>query len=135
MKIFYSETHHLHNPPFELFDGGQRMPYLENPDRMERILSMLREQDWAEILEPEDFGLDPILAVHDADYVDFLHTAFEEWRQDETTYEKTALLSHPGAGPIDRSRSWAGPGTTLSTCPRPSWRGRTRPRSVQLIAP
>ena len=76
MKVFYSESHSLHNPPFELFDGGQHMPYLENPDRMERILSVLRKQDWVEILAPEDFGLDPIIAVHDAGYVDFLRTAY-----------------------------------------------------------
>jgi len=92
MQIFYSDTHKLHNPPFELFDGGQRVPYLENPDRMERILSLLTELDWIEILAPEDFGLGPILAVHDADYLDFLRTAFEEWMQEETTYEKSALL-------------------------------------------
>jgi len=92
MQVFYSDTHHLHNPPFELFDGGQHMPYLENPNRMERILSVLRDQDWIEILEPEDLGLDPILAVHDADYVDFLRTAFEEWTREEANYEKAALL-------------------------------------------
>jgi acetoin utilization deacetylase AcuC-like enzyme len=92
MQIFYSETHQLHNPPFELFDGGQRMPYLENPDRMERILSALKDKDWAEIHSPEDFGLDPVLAVHDKDYVDFLRTAYEEWTQVKTGYEKTALL-------------------------------------------
>jgi len=92
MQIFYSDTHSLHNPPFELFDGGQHMPYLENPERMERILSALRIQRWAEMLEPEDFGLDPILAVHDADYVDYLRTAFQEWTRVETGYEKTALL-------------------------------------------
>ena len=92
MQIFYSNTHRLHNPPFELFDGGQPMPYLESPERMERILSTLKNRDWAEILEPEDFGLDPILAVHDAEYVDFLRTAFEEWTQVKTSYEKKALL-------------------------------------------
>jgi len=92
MQIFYTDNHKLHNPPFELFDGGQRVPYLENPERMERILSVLKGLDWTEILAPEDFGLDPILAVHDTDYLDFLRTAFEEWMQEETTYEKTALL-------------------------------------------
>ena len=92
MKVFYSESHSLHNPPFELFDGGQHMPYLENSDRMERILSVLRKQDWVEILAPEDFGLDPIIAVHDAGYVDFLRTAYEEWTQVKTDYEKKALL-------------------------------------------
>ncbi|MEW6085200.1 MAG: histone deacetylase family protein [Chloroflexota bacterium] len=79
MKVFYSETHRKHNPPFELFDGGLRVPYLENPDRMDRILNALRETDWAEILQPWDFGLDPILAVHDKEYVDFLASCWTEW--------------------------------------------------------
>lgn len=79
MKIFYSETHRKHNPPFEIFDGGLRVPYLENPDRMDRILNALRETDWAEIFEPASFGLDQILAVHDKDYVDFLASCWTEW--------------------------------------------------------
>jgi acetoin utilization deacetylase AcuC-like enzyme len=92
MKVFYSDAHRQHNPPFELFEGGVRVPYLENPERMERILAVLKDQDWVEILAPIDFGLDPILAVHDADYMDFLRTAYDEWTQEETDYEKTALM-------------------------------------------
>ena len=79
MKVFYSETHRKHNPPFEVFDGGLRMPYLENPDRMERILTVLRETAWVEIVGPADFGLAPILAVHDKAYLDFLASAWTEW--------------------------------------------------------
>lgn len=110
MQVFYSKTHQFHNPPFELFDGGQRMPYLENPDRVERILSVLRKQDWIEILEPEDFGLDPILAVHDADYVNFLQTAYQEWIREDTSYEKTALLpaTFPPRGWSHRPKSVLG---------------------------
>lgn len=110
MQIFYSDAHRLHNPPFELFDGGQHMPYLENPDRMERILAVLREQDWVQILEPEDFGLIPVLAVHDEDYVDFLRTAYEEWTQVKTGYEKKALLpaTFPPRGWSHRPKSLLG---------------------------
>lgn len=79
MNVFYSETHRKHNPPFELFDGGLRVPYLENPDRMDRILNAFRETEWAEILEPSDFGLDPIHAVHDKEYIDFLASCWTEW--------------------------------------------------------
>ena len=79
MKIFYSETHRKHDPPFELFDGGLRVPYLENPVRMDRILNALRKTDWAEIHQPSDFGLDSILAVHDAEYIDFLASCWTEW--------------------------------------------------------
>ena len=79
MKIFYSEKHRKHEPPFEIFDGGLRMPYLENPDRMDRILHALGDVDWADVLEPSDFGLAPILAVHDRDYLDFLASAWTDW--------------------------------------------------------
>jgi acetoin utilization deacetylase AcuC-like enzyme len=79
MKVFYSEEHHRHNPALEVFEGGVPTPYLESPDRMDRILSSLRQTDWAEITEPADFGLDPILAVHDADYIHFLASAWDEW--------------------------------------------------------
>jgi acetoin utilization deacetylase AcuC-like enzyme len=110
MQVYYSNTHRLHNPPFELFDGGQHMPYLENPERMERILSVLKERAWAEILQPVDFGLDPVLAVHDADYVDFLGSAYEEWTRVKTSYEKKALLpaTFPPRGWSRRPKSLLG---------------------------
>lgn len=79
MKIFYSEEHRNHYPPFEVFDGGMRVPYYENPDRMDRILSALKKMDWAVFSEPEDFGLDPILAVHDPDYINFLASCWDDW--------------------------------------------------------
>ncbi len=92
MRVYYSDAHSQHNPPFELFDGGVRMPYLESPERMEQVLAALEGQDWAELFAPEDFGLDPILAVHEAGYVDFLSTAFDEWTRQKTNYPKEGLL-------------------------------------------
>jgi acetoin utilization deacetylase AcuC-like enzyme len=79
MKIYFSETHRLHNPAFEVFDGGQRVPYLESPERMDRILAALRKTDWAEIEPPRDFGLDPLRAVHSEEYLAFLASAWTEW--------------------------------------------------------
>jgi len=79
VKIFYSETHRKHEPPFEVFDGGLRVPYLENSDRMDKILATLQTVDWADIHEPTDFGLTPLLAVHDKEYLDFLASAWTEW--------------------------------------------------------
>ncbi len=80
LKIFYSDTHRLHSPSFEVFDGGLRVPYLESPERAFRILEALQATDWAEITAPQEFGLDPILAVHDPGYVDFLFSAWEQWQ-------------------------------------------------------
>ncbi|HXF86514.1 MAG TPA: histone deacetylase family protein [Anaerolineales bacterium] len=79
MKVYYSTTHLKHYPSFEVFDGGLRVPYLENPERMDRILRALRSVAWAEILAPYDFGLDPIRAVHDEEYLDFLASCWTEW--------------------------------------------------------
>ncbi|MCX6064447.1 MAG: histone deacetylase family protein [Chloroflexi bacterium] len=102
MKIFYSDAHLQHNPPFEIFDGGEKIPNFEVPERAERILSALKATSWAEILTPEDFGLEPILAIHDANYIDFLRHAYDEWLLSATDadYEKTALLpaTFPPAG-------------------------------------
>jgi hypothetical protein len=131
MQVFYSDQHTLHNPPFELFDGGQHMPYLENPERMERILSALKNREWAHILEPDDFGLEPVLAVHDADYVDFYAPPTRNGpRSRPATRKKRCCppLSQPGAGHTDLSLSWAGPGITCSICPLPLPKGRTRRR-------
>lgn len=79
MKIFYSESHRQHYPPFEVFEGGKRVPYLENPDRMDQILAALSQTQWAELTAPDDFGLDPIRAVHDEDYLAFLAACWDEW--------------------------------------------------------
>ncbi len=101
MKVYYSEAHRKHEPPFEIFDGGLRVPYLESPERMDRILHALQQTDWTEIVEPKDFGLDPIYAVHDKDYIDFLASAWTEWLASEARDKSTllpatfALRRHP----------------------------------------
>ncbi len=101
MKVFYSEAHRKHEPSFEVFDGGLRTPYMENIDRMDRILNALHQTDWADICEPTDFGLDPICAVHDKDYIDFLASCWTEWLASEAKDKSTllpatfALRRHP----------------------------------------
>ena len=91
MNVYYSEAHRKHEPLFEIFDGGLRVPYLENPDRMDKILSALQTTNWAELIEPRDFGLDPIYAVHDKDYVEFLASCWTEWLDSEAIDKSTLL--------------------------------------------
>lgn len=101
MKVFYSEEHRKHAPPFEVFDGGLRTPYLENTDRMDRILEALNQTDWIELYEPTEFGLDPIYAVHDTGYIDFLGSCWTEWLDSNPKDPSTllpatfALRRHP----------------------------------------
>jgi acetoin utilization deacetylase AcuC-like enzyme len=58
---------------------------------MDRILNALHDVDWAEMCEPVDFGLDPIAAVHDKDYLDFLASAWTEWLA-TTAKDKSTLI-------------------------------------------
>jgi hypothetical protein len=115
MKIYYSEKHRDHYPPFEIFDGGIRVPYFENPDRMDRILDALKQTNWADLTEPDDFGLDPILAVHDEGYINFLASCWDEWLDSDpevaATPEAHAFL--PATFALRRK-----------TRPTPSLRGR-----------
>jgi acetoin utilization deacetylase AcuC-like enzyme len=91
MKIFYSEAHRKHAPTFEVFDGGLRTPYMENTDRMDRILDALHQEDWAKLCEPKDFGLEPIYAVHDREYIGFLGSCWTEWLVSEAKDKSTLL--------------------------------------------
>jgi acetoin utilization deacetylase AcuC-like enzyme len=34
-----------------------------------------------EVIDPQDFGLDPVARVHSPDFIDFLRTAHDDWRQ------------------------------------------------------
>jgi len=91
VKIFYSKAHRKHHPKFEVMEGGFRSPYMENPERVNKILASLHDTKWAEIMEPSDFGLDPIYAVHDNAYVDFLASCWTEWLKTEAK-DKSILL-------------------------------------------
>jgi acetoin utilization deacetylase AcuC-like enzyme len=82
MKVFYSDAHYDHNPSFEVFEGGVKVPVFECPERMERVLNALHKTDWVEIMPPQNFGLDPVGAVHDDDYLHYLEHAFEDWKRE-----------------------------------------------------
>lgn len=92
MKIYYSPTHVKHHPPFEILDGGERSQSYEVPGRVENIVSMLRQKKSTEIIVPAQFGLDPILAVHDVGYLGFLESAFQLWTAGEKNYDHIGLI-------------------------------------------
>lgn len=78
MLTVYSEDHRLQDAQAEL-NEGQLMPPFENPRRAEQILAQVQQANLGLVLPPRDFGLDPILQVHDRGFVSFLQTAWQEW--------------------------------------------------------
>lgn len=73
MKAFFSEHQSKHAPALEL-QNGEMVPHAESQARVAAIRSGL-----GPLTAPSDFGLAPILAVHDAAYVDFLQRAHGDW--------------------------------------------------------
>lgn len=78
MKVFYSEEHRKRRSKSELYGGELRAPF-ECPERIDYILGEFDKRRFGEIAPPKDFGIDPVLAVHDAEFVSFLQSAWEEW--------------------------------------------------------
>ncbi len=78
MITIYSEQHLLRHARTELH-GGELVPPHERPERAQFVLDRVRAVNLGEVLEPKAFGLEPVLRVHDADFVEFLGSAAREW--------------------------------------------------------
>ena len=73
MRVFYSDRHRKRDARTELYGGELRAPF-ECPQRMDYILSELEKRPLGPVLDPRPFGLEPVLAVHDAGFISFLAT-------------------------------------------------------------
>lgn len=74
MKAFFAEAQMQHAPTLEL-QNGEMVPHAESQARVQAINSALPTLE-----ATQDFGLDPILAVHDPAYVAFLKRAHRDWQ-------------------------------------------------------
>lgn len=78
METIFTDRHALRNSKTELF-GGQLVEPFERPSRAEYIIDRVRSVGLGPISAPDDFGMDPILAIHDAGFIDFLQIAWSDW--------------------------------------------------------
>ncbi len=77
MHTIYTDRHHGHATE-NLVINGQPIESRETPARAEAILAAVRAAQLGPILAPTDHGLAPIRAVHDADFVMYLRTAYAQ---------------------------------------------------------
>lgn len=77
MHIVYTPRHKRHATDAVRIDGVP-FAFEEVPVRAEVILDALRATGMGPVVAPTDHGIDPILAVHDTDFVDFLRHAHEQ---------------------------------------------------------
>jgi acetoin utilization deacetylase AcuC-like enzyme len=75
MRCFWDERQRAHTPAGEFFNGAMHPP-AEHGGRVDAILSTIGSTE-----APADQGLEPLIAVHSADYLEFLRTAHGQWRE------------------------------------------------------
>lgn len=81
MQTIHSRYYRHHNPESE-FHAGQLVPPFENPQRVDMILESLQARQPGDVVEPRDFGLAPLEAVHTPAYLQFLRNAHSDWRSE-----------------------------------------------------
>lgn len=84
MKVVYTLRHRLHHPEHE-FEASRFQPPLEHPGRAEIIRAAVAADDAFTFVAPDDWGTEPIEAVHDTGLVRFLATAWAEYQREHGT--------------------------------------------------
>ncbi len=79
MKAFYHPAQLKHHPRTYFSRGAMREPQ-EVPQRLEHLVDAARALGM-ELVHPDDFGMQPLLAVHDQDYLEFLQNAHQAWQK------------------------------------------------------
>ena len=77
MYTIYSKHHKRHDTVGVLAEGHP-LDSWEVPARAEAILQAIEQAELGPVVEPVDHGLAPIAAVHDAGYLDFLQSAYDD---------------------------------------------------------
>ena len=79
MKVFYTEAHRKRASKTELY-GGELVRPFECPERMDYIIGRLSETGFGEINPPTEVQSDALLKIHDAGYLSFLKSAWDDWK-------------------------------------------------------
>ena len=105
MHTIYSDDHRLHDGNVELFEGKVVKPH-EMPRRAEIVLNRVTSEKLGDVVGPQDFGLDPILKVHDKGLVEFLRDCWSEWTKSGRNFDALPhIWPTPGLAPPNRTRS------------------------------
>jgi len=78
MKTVFSAGQLAHDPKQEISDGMLK-PAVEIPARAEMVRDAVLARGLGEVLEPEDFSMEPLARVHDAGYLAFLESFWSRW--------------------------------------------------------
>ena len=106
MRIYFSDRHAVHAPG-AFVSRGQVTANPEMPARADALLGAARDAGH-ELADSQSFGLAPVRAVHDADYLDFLESAWREWCALPDHAAEVIPNVHPGRNMSGRPRAIVG---------------------------
>lgn len=114
MKIYSHEKQKLHQPKTYFSRGKMREPQ-EKPERLVELLKA-PECLGLPVTTAKNIGIEPILAVHDLDYVDFLKHGYDEWMAvDEEMGEEVQttvyIQNNPGLGILAKAAKYQADGS------------------------
>lgn len=103
MHIVYTDHHKQQATDEALFFEGNPFVSEEVPARAEIIIDALRAAQLGPVTAPVDRGIAPILSVHDADYVAFLHSVYDQhtayYDEQSPVFACTFATRHTGRRP------------------------------------
>lgn len=97
MKVFYSPAQLAHRSE-QFMVAGRMAKHLEVPERCERMLAALQRANYVVEAPRDDIGIDPIAAIHEPGYLEFLRTAWERWSALKSAGPECVPNVHPYRG-------------------------------------
>ncbi|KAG0172150.1 hypothetical protein DFQ30_011052 [Apophysomyces sp. BC1015] len=96
MEVVYSDECLLHDPPTQIRHGEETV-YPESPARLKSIKSFIDAHAEFTVLSPRDYTIQPVLAVHKPDFVQFLKDIYQEWVDEGHSPEAVVgeVFAHP----------------------------------------
>jgi acetoin utilization deacetylase AcuC-like enzyme len=79
MDTFFHPEQLLHDPQSYYSRAKMRKPQ-EVPERARRLLAGVRDLGFP-VIQPDDYGMKPLLDVHDISYLRFLESAHRQWKK------------------------------------------------------
>ena len=90
MLTIYSPVQRTHHPAY-VIKQGKRSTSFDLPERVDSILSVIRDQELGPVIAPDDAGLELIRTVHDPGMIEYLKTAYEQQTICERKNTKTEV--------------------------------------------